>query len=76
MNIHDFNIENFRMDHRYEQPFLKMTAERYLCRRIPDSCVGNDIGKIDKNPVPSTIRPWQRIILCVLFILSPGVRIK
>ena len=23
MNIHDFNIENFPMDHRYEQPFWK-----------------------------------------------------
>ena len=23
MNIHDFNIENFPLDHRYEQPFWK-----------------------------------------------------
>ena len=23
MNIHDFNIENFPMDHRYKQPFWK-----------------------------------------------------
>ena len=51
MNIHDFNIENFPMDHRYE--LLKMAAERYLSQRIPDSRVGNDIGKIDKKPVPS-----------------------
>ena len=51
MNIHDFDIENFPMDHRYEQPFLNMAAERYLSRRIPDSRVGNDIDKIDKKPI-------------------------
>ena len=30
-----------------------MAAERYLSRRITDLRVGNDIDKIDKNPVPS-----------------------
>ena len=34
-----------------------MAAERYLSRRIPDSCVGNDIDKIDKKPVPSIYVP-------------------
>ena len=29
-----------------------MAAERYLSRRIPDLRVGNNIGKIDKKPVP------------------------
>ena len=57
MKIHDFNIENFPMDHRYEQPFLKMATERYLSWRIPDSRVDNNIGKIDKNPVPSIYVP-------------------
>ena len=28
-------------------------AERYWSRRIPNSCVGNNIGKIDKKLVPS-----------------------
>ena len=30
-----------------------MAAERYLSWRIPDSRVGNNIGKIDKKPVTS-----------------------
>ena len=47
------HLNEFTMDHRYEQPFLKMAAERYL----PDSRVGNHIGKKDKKPVPSNIRP-------------------
>ena len=34
-----------------------MAAERYLSRRIPDLRVGNDIGKIDKKPVPSIYVP-------------------
>ena len=37
----------------------------YLSRRIPDSGVGNDIGKIDKNPVPSIYVPesaYQKIM--------------
>ena len=38
-----------------------MAAERYLSRRIPDSRVGNDIGKIDKNPVPSIYVPVEII---------------
>ena len=36
-----------------------MAAERYLSWRIPDSRVGNDIGTIDKNPVPSIYVPGQ-----------------
>ena len=37
---------------------LKMAAERYLSRRIPDLRVGNDIDKIDKKPIPSSLHPW------------------
>ena len=35
---------------------LKMAAERYLSRRIPDLRVGNNIGQIDKKPISSRIR--------------------
>ena len=36
-----------------------MAAERYLSRRIPDSGIGNDIGKIDKKPVTSIYTSMQ-----------------
>ena len=36
-----------------------MAAEKYLSRHLHDSHVGNNIGKIDKNLVPSSIRPWR-----------------
>ena len=60
MNIHDFDIENFPMDHRLEQPFLSMAAERYLSRRIPDSRVGNDIDKIDKKQIQVILWSMER----------------
>ena len=34
-----------------------MATERYLSRRIPNSRAGNNIGKIDKNTVPSIYVP-------------------
>ena len=32
-----------------------MAAERYLSRRIPDLCVGNNIDEIDKKLIPASI---------------------
>ena len=34
---------------------LKMAAERYLSRRIPDLRVGNNIDEIDKKLIPASI---------------------
>ena len=36
-----------------------MAEERYLSRRTPDLRVGNNIDKIDKKQIPSSIHPWQ-----------------
>ena len=36
---------------------FEMAAERYLSWRIPDLRVGNNIDKIDKKPIPSSIHP-------------------
>ena len=38
---------------------LKMAAEKYLSRRIPDLRVGNNIDKIDKKPISSSIHPCR-----------------
>ena len=40
-----------------------MAAERYLSQRIPDLCVGNNIDKIDKKPIPSSIHPCPDLLV-------------
>ena len=41
-----------------------MAAVRYLSRRIPNLRLGNNIDKIDKKPIHSSIHPcWEGIPL-------------
>ena len=37
-----------------------MAEERYLSRRTPDLCVGNNIDKIDKKPILQVYIRGQR----------------
>ena len=57
MNIHGFNIK-LSYESSLWTASLKMAAERYLSRRIPDLRVGNNIDEIDKKLIPASIHPW------------------
>ena len=59
MNIHDFDIENFPMDHCYGQPFWKWR----LSRCVPDLREAIIIGKIDQWPIHS----YTSVILFEIF---------
>ena len=56
MNIHGFNIK-LSYESSLWTASLKMAAERYLSRRIPDLRVGNNIDEIDKKLIPASIHP-------------------
>ena len=56
MNIHVFNIE-LSYESSLWTASLKIAADRYLSRRIPDLHVGNNIDEIDKKLIPASIHP-------------------
>ena len=62
MNIHGFNIK-LSYESSLWTASLKMAAERYLSRRIPDLRVGNNIDEIDKKLIPASIHPC--FIVCL-----------
>ena len=53
-----------------------MVAERYLSRRITDLRVGNDIDKIDKNPVPSIYTSLSLGLILFYSGLLDGTRLS
>ena len=63
MNIHGFNIE-LSYESSLWTASLKMAAERYLSRRIPDLRVGNNIDEIDKKLIPASIHPCIKPLSC------------
>ena len=60
MNIHGFHIK-LSYESSLWTASLKMAAERYLSRRIPDLRVGNNIDEIDKKLIPASIHPCLNV---------------